>query len=388
MIADPRRIAVAFAGGCAFLNLYTVQALLPFMAREFRIGAPEASVILTAGTAAVALVAPFAGALSDIVGRKRIIVIAMALLLIPTLLAATAAGPPELVLWRFVQGLLLPPIFTVTVAYIGDEWPPGEATSVVGLYTACSAVGGFLGRLVPGALADSFGWRGGFVAVAVINLVCLIAVALLMTRETRFVKASNLSTSLRQMLAHLRNPTLVATYAVGFGVAFCFMANFTYVSFHLAAPPYNRSAFFLGSMFVVYLVGSSLAPWVGRFIHRLGRRTFVLGILGVWAFGQCLTLLPSVPVILLGLTIFSACGILVQATSTGFVAVSAPFGTSAAVGLYVTFFYIGSTIGGWLPGYAYEAGGWPAIVAVVLTMLATMATIVFTLWREAKPGTV
>jgi len=54
----------------------------------------------------------------------------------------------------------------------------------------------------------------------------------------------------------------------------------------------------------------------------------------------------------------------------------------------VTFFYIGSTIGGWLPGYVYEAGGWPAIVAVVLTMLATMATIVFTLWREAKPGTV
>ena len=62
MITDPRRIAVAFAGACAFLNLYTVQALLPFMAQEFGIGAAEASIILTAGTAAVALTAPFAGA--------------------------------------------------------------------------------------------------------------------------------------------------------------------------------------------------------------------------------------------------------------------------------------------------------------------------------------
>lgn len=384
MIIDPRRIAVASAGACAFLNLYTVQALLPFMARDFGIGAAEASIILTAGTAAVALTAPFAGAISDLVGRKRMIVAAMALLLVPTLLAATAVGPSELVLWRFVQGLLLPPIFTVTVAYIGNEWPPGEATAVVGLYTACSAFGGFLGRLVPGALAASFGWRGGFVAVAAINLVCLVAVALLLKPETRFVKASTLVASLRQMLAHLRNPTLVATYAVGFGVAFCFMATFTYVSFHLAAPPYNRSALFLGSMFVVYLVGSSLAPWVGRFIHRLGRRVFVLVALGIWAFGDCLTLLPPVPAILIGLTLFSACGILVQATSTGFVTVSAPFGTSAAVGLYVTFFYVGSTIGGWLPGYAYEAGGWPAVIVIVLAMLAAMATIVLAFWREPK----
>jgi predicted MFS family arabinose efflux permease len=167
---------------------------------------------------------------------------------------------------------------------------------------------------------------------------------------------------------------------------FCFLATFTYVSFHLAAPPYNRSAAFLGAMFVVYLVGSSLAPWVGSFIHLLGRRVFVLWVIAVWAGGLSLTLLPSVPAMLVGLAIFSSCGILVQATATGFVAISAPAGTSAAVGLYVSFFYLGGTIGGWLPGYAYETGGWPAVIAVVLTTLAAMATIVLTSWREPVAG--
>ena len=38
----------------------------------------------------------------------------------------------QLVVWRFVQGLLLPPIFAVTVAYIGDEWPPREVAGVAG----------------------------------------------------------------------------------------------------------------------------------------------------------------------------------------------------------------------------------------------------------------
>src|SRR5437762_259887 len=83
MFADPRRIAVAFCAIGAFLHLYAPQAVLPMMAREYGVGAADASLIITAGTLAVAATAPFAGALSDVIGRKRLIVVAMALLLIP-----------------------------------------------------------------------------------------------------------------------------------------------------------------------------------------------------------------------------------------------------------------------------------------------------------------
>ena len=52
-----------------------------------------------------------------------------------------------LIFWRAVQGLVLPPIFAVTVAYIGDEWPPREATTAAGIYSSGSSIGGFTGRL-------------------------------------------------------------------------------------------------------------------------------------------------------------------------------------------------------------------------------------------------
>ena len=84
------------------------------------------------------------------------------------------------------------------------------------------------------------------------------------------MRATDIGASLRQMLAHLRNPKLLATYAVGFGVLFNFIATFTYLSFHLAAPPFNRSPAFLGSIFVVYLVGSVASLYLGR-RHRLAR---------------------------------------------------------------------------------------------------------------------
>jgi MFS transporter, YNFM family, putative membrane transport protein len=382
MPIDTRRIAIVFAAGGAFLHLYAPQTVLPMMSAEYGIGAADASLIVTAGTLAVALTAPFTGALSDVLGRKRVIVVAMALLLIPATMTAFAPTFQQLVFWRFVHGLLLPPIFAVTVAYIGDEWPPGEANGVFGLYTAASAVGGFFGRFIPGMMMDQFGWRGGFLALAALTAVCLAGVAILLPRETKFVRAAGMAASGRQMLAHLRNPRLIATYAVGFGVLFNFIATFTYISFHLAAPPFNRSPAFLGMIFVVYLVGSAAALWLGRAIAWLGRRTFVLCVLGLWACGLLLTLIPSVTAIVAGLVICSTCGILTQASSTSFVAITAKTGTSAAVGLYVTSFYVGGTFAGYFPGLAYEAGGWTAAMALVLVMIAAQAVIVATAWRN------
>ena len=94
--------------------------------------------------------------------------------------------------------------------------------AVIGLYTACSAAGGFLGRFIPGAFEEAYSWRGGYLAIATLNLVCLAVVVLLLPREKNFEKASSLAASIGQMLRHLRNPKLLATYAVGFGVMFKF----------------------------------------------------------------------------------------------------------------------------------------------------------------------
>ena len=191
MLIDPRRIAIVFCAVCAFLHLYSPQAVLPLMAQEFGVGAASASLIITASTLAVAATAPFTGALSDLLGRKRVIVAAMVLMLVPGVMLPLSGSFNELIFWRFVQGLLLPPIFAVAIAYIGDEWPPQQATGVIGSYTAASAVAGFVGRFIPGILLAYVGWRGGFAALAVLTAACLVIVATLLPREKNFVRASN-----------------------------------------------------------------------------------------------------------------------------------------------------------------------------------------------------
>ena len=142
MAIDFRRLAVATAGFSTFLHLYAPQALLPELARAFGVGAGEISAMITAGTLAIALTAPFTGAAADVLGRKRLITAAMFAATVPTVMVALSADVHTIIAWRFVQGLLLPPIFTVLLAYVGDEWPPSEIAGVAGVYVAGSKSSG------------------------------------------------------------------------------------------------------------------------------------------------------------------------------------------------------------------------------------------------------
>lgn len=382
MAFDPRKLAVATTGYCAFLNLYAPQALLPELAREFAASPAQISVVMTAGTSAVALAAPFVGAIADVLGRKRVITTAMLAVAIPMALIALAPDVQSMIVWRFVQGLLLPPIFAVAVAYIGDEWPTPDVPGVAGMYVTGASIGGFCGRFVPGVLADLVGWRGAFLTLAVMSLAGAILVAATLAHERGFVRSEGFAASARQMLRHLKNPQLLATYAIGFGVLFNFIAVFTYVNFHLAAPPYGFSSTLLGTIFVTYLAGAAVAPMIGWAVARFGRRRFVLGVLGAWIGGALLLLAQPVAAILTGLLLCAVCGMLSQAISTGYVTAIANDGRSSAVGLYVTAFYVGGSMGALLPGLAWDAGGWPACVTMVLVMLAAMSSIAALAYRR------
>lgn len=374
------RLAAGLAGYCTFINLYSPQAILPLLSDEFGAGPAQIANIISAGTLAVALIAPFSGTVADVLGRKRVIVTAMIVLAIPTVMAALAPTLNALIFWRFVQGLAMPPVFAVTIAYLGEELPPHEATAAAGIYTSGASLGGFSGRLFTGVLSDLFGWRYAIGFLAVLTLAGAVIVMITLPRERKFVRSEGLVASAKQMLRHFRNPQLIATYAVGFGVLFNFIATFTYISFRLAQPPYALSATWLGAIFVVYLVGSAVAPMTGFAVGRFGRRTVMLATIGVWAIGVALTLFAPLWIILIGLTICAGCGLLCQAISTGYVTVTAQAGRSSAVGLYVTSFYLGGSFGAAIGGFAWIFGGWPACVAVMALMLAIMATIVATTW--------
>lgn len=380
-----RTAGVFAAGFCTFINLYTPQAFLPTLAADLGTTAGAVSLSITVTLLAVALVAPLAGAISDRLGRKRIILAACGAVIVPTLLVAHSTSLESLLVWRFVQGLLLPFIFTVTVAYVADECSGADSIRVSGIYASGTIFGGFSGRFIGGFVADLAGWRAVFVVLAALTALGTLLVAWAMPSEQRFRPLQGgLGTTLAAYRDHLRNGRLLATCGLGFGMLFSTVATFTFVNFHLAQPPFSLSPSSLGSIFAVYLLGMITTPLATRVAVTIGRRQALLAAIACAAVGMGLTLAPALVLVIAGLALVTGGLFVVQALSLGFIGAAVPRARSSAVGLYVTIFYIGGAIGGFAPGWVWHRFGWPGVVALILAVLAIMASIGAVAWRQ-KP---
>ncbi len=385
MIAN-RQAGVAAAGFCTFINLYSTQAILPTLAREFGASLTHTGLTVTATLVAVALVAPFVGSVSDALGRRRLIVGASLALVAPTLLGAFAPDLDALVLCRFLQGLLLPFIFAVTVAYIADECPGAEAVRVTGTYAIGTIVGGFAGRFVAGWVTEYGGWRLAFLVLGAMTLLCAGVIAACLPPEQRFRPVRGWRGTLAGFADQFGNPQVMATCAIGFAVLFSMVATFTYANFLLAAPPFGLGPAGLGSVFVIYLLGVVATPVATRLALRFGRRRTVLLAASVGMAGLLLTLLPSLPGILSGMALVAAAIFTEQVLSLGYVASAARSSRSTAVGLYVTSYYVGGSLGGLLPAGIWAHAGWPGCVALVLGVQAAATLVTQLVWPRHPPA--
>ncbi|HEY9640956.1 MAG TPA: MFS transporter [Coleofasciculaceae cyanobacterium] len=382
LLQPNRAIAIAFVGFCSFLNLYAPQPLLPLLTQIFHASKVEVSLTVSATTAAVALSAPWAGLLSDLLGRKRMIVPALLLLSLFTGLTATASGLHALVVWRFLQGLLMAVVFAVSIAYVSEEWAGAGVGAAMAIYITGNVLGGFSGRVLSGWVADTWGWRWVFIMLSGLTLMGALVSWVGLPNSKSFKAKQNIRSSIWAMGRHLRNPRLIAAYAVGFNILFSNVAIFTYVNFYLSAPPFSLNTIALGLIFCVYLLGVVITPIAGRWIGRLGYRRSLMVAISMICIGMLLTLVPALGMIILGLAI-SASGIFIcQSITTSYVGTTADEARSSATGLYVCAYYTGGSLGAILPGCFWSMGQWTACVVLILAIQLMTASLAMAYWKK------
>jgi len=382
-------VAVTLCGVCAFLEVYCTQPLLPLLARIFHASKTGVGMTVSAATLGVAISAPIFGALTERLPRKRVIVISLLGISVPTLLAATSASLPQLIFWRFLQGIMVPGVVAVVVTYIGEEWPPERVALIMSFYVSGTALGGFFGRVSAGILADHFSWRVSFLALGVASLAGGAAVAAWLPHGRRRAIAPQSSDArpsfLSQVRILFRNRRLVATFAVGFNVLFSLVGVFTWITFYLSAAPFSLSTTALSSLFFVYLIGLVVTPGAGYVITRVGLRAGIAGAICCAIAGVLLTLAPSLPIVIVGLTMLSSGVFIAQTASQSHLREAAPSGARVtAAGLYITCYYLGGTAAGVVPGAFWAFGKWPACVAFIVVMQLMALGIALVGWRTTS----
>ncbi len=259
--SDPRArrasLALFLAGIVVFASLYATQPLLPELSREFGVSPAASALTVSLSTLGLAVGLLIGGPVSERVGRTPLVHLSLAAATVLGLLCAVSPSWPLLLVGRALQGLALAGLPAVGVAYLIEELHPQIAGRATGLYIGGNAIGGMLGRLISGALAEIGGWRLAVGGIGLLALGCTVAVALLLPPSRRFRPADAgwavLATNTRRVLS---DPVLLGLYALAALLMGTFVAVFNALSFRLEAPPYALSTAEAGLVFLVYALGS------------------------------------------------------------------------------------------------------------------------------------
>src|SRR5690606_10568908 len=231
--------------------------------------------------------------LADRWGRKQLMVVS---LLATALLGLLVVAIPDwswVLVLRALLGIAVSGVPAVAMVYLAEEMEPEALGVAMGLYIGGSGLGGMVGRLLVGPLADHTSWR---VALGVLGLLALANAALFWWLLPATRHAPRGLVDRRSFLLALRNQFRDAALPWLFAEAFLIMGTFVmlynYIGFRLAAPPYGLSHTAISLIFLVYLLGTGSSAWIGALAGRLGRRKVLWLMIAVMAAGVALTGLP------------------------------------------------------------------------------------------------
>lgn len=357
-------LALFLAGVATFALLYSTQALLPLISGDFGVTASAASWTVSAATGALALFVLPMSALSERFGRRTVMTASLGIAVTVGLLVPFAPSVGALIALRAVQGAALAGLPASATAYLAEEVRPKALITAIGLFVAGNSVGGMSGRVITGWVAQEWGWRVAVGTIGVVAVACAVAFRLLLPAPKHF-KAGSLRPRVlaRTVRAHLSNPLLRRLYAIGALFMTVFGAVYTVIGYRLTDAPFSLPQGIIGSIFLVYLVGTVSASTAGKLVGRLGRRGSLYLAGGTTTLGLLLSLADSLVLVLLGLVLITAGFFAGHAVASSSVSHTAKEGRAQASALYQSAYYVGSSAGSTLGAIAFHAGGWSGTVA-------------------------
>ncbi|AWV00309.1 MFS transporter [Burkholderia sp. JP2-270] len=375
------RIAFFLCGFAAFLNLYSTQGILHELAATFGVSAERAGQGVSATTTAVAIIAPFVGTLAARIERRVAISLAAVAVALPVVWSAHAASFASFLGARFAAGLLMPFIFALSIAYIGERFDHGTSAEIGALFVAGTTLGGFAGRFATNLLTSMWGWRHALDIVAALCFVAGVAIYASLPAAGRLARRSGHEADTGPSSRVVTRGPLLASFAIGACVLASQVATFTFVGLRLARAPFGFGTVEIGAIYAVFLVAVVVTPLAGRLARRRGPRAPGLAAAALAIGGALLTLSDSVPVILAGLALSSTAVFVEQASANAFISQAASTARSTAIGIYLSCYYFGGSLGSILPLPGWHRWGWAGCVAFVVVAQAIVGVLVYRFWR-------
>lgn len=269
------------ARGFLFLLLFTLIAVsieldiflpsLPQMKEYFQVHTETIEWVLTINFLGLFISGLFCGWISDVYGRKNVILVGMAIFVLGSMGCVLATSMPLFLLFRLLQGLGCGAPATIAFTAVCDVYPPLKATHVISIFNGVITASAVGAPLLGVFLGNHWGWRANFVFIGAIALFALGLLFLFfeetLHRQRRMLKIKQLIQDIQIIASSLIFWKQGLVAILMYAALIVFLVNFpllTMDSLHISRSYYGCLQ--AGIMFF-FVLGSFLC---NRLIKKIG----------------------------------------------------------------------------------------------------------------------
>lgn len=386
-------LLLCIMGGLAiFSSTMAKNPALPLFTRSMDVPLSTVGYIAAASTIVGIVVSVPAGILSDIIGRRRVILIAAVVFATAPFLYLVIAAPWQLVLVRIYHGLATAILGPVALAAVADTFEKGRGERM-GWYSSATMIGRFLAPLVGGLLifGENFHWvylADGFAGILALLAAVRLPLASAPSKPLREAFGQQRSTYSQEARSILRHLGILATSGVEAVQYFAFGSLETFFPIYLNEQ-LGYPAWKIGLLFTAQILAATLTkPMMGRLSDRYGRiRMIVSGLILGGAATSTIVLSSDYVVIMILMALFGLGLATVTASTAALVADLSPSqGRGTALGILSSIMDVGQATGPIVTGVLVSAFSYAIAFASVGILLIVVSLTFGLLVHPHLPG--
>ncbi|AJX13980.1 MFS transporter [Burkholderia ubonensis] len=373
---------VALLAACcaaSVANVYYAQPLLDSIARDFAIPHAEVGGVITATQLGCALALLFVVPLGDLLNRKRLLAVQLALLTAACIGVAASASRVGLLAGMAGIGLLGTAMTQGLIACAAALAGDGERGRVVGAAQGGVVIGLLIARSVAGVVTDLAGWRAVYLASAATAIVMGVVLSRLLPDARAPRERIGYAALLASMGFLLRRDRVLQVRGMLALLMFAAFSIFwSALVLPLSAPPHAMSHTAIGAFGLVGALGAAAAARAGRLADRgLGQATTGAALVLLVASWLPLAFTTSsIPLLIVGIVLLDIGGQAIHVVNQSMILGARPDAHARLVGCYMLFYSVGSGLGAIASTLVYARAGW----AGVCVLGAAVSVVALAFW--------
>ncbi|MGB5868032.1 MAG: MFS transporter [Arcobacteraceae bacterium] len=352
--------------------MYATQPIQPLLAKEFQISIVEASSFTAVIMLFLAIAPIIYGYILEHVVAKKVLLLASIILFITNILLSLSNSYEMFLAIRTAEAIVIPAILTASMSILASD--KVNLKFNMSIYVASTVFGGLVGRVMSGFIATEFGWRMVFIGLSFALLIGIFFI-----NKLKFSGEANITKPKLKDIVHiLQDKRFILIYTLMFIVFFVFAGLLNILPFKMKAEFPDVSETQIGLLYLGYGVGIVVSLSIHKIINFFTKelRTIIFGLIVFIIATLCF--LFSNPYIVFAMVFLFCFGMFTIHTVATRLANSLKESQKAITsGMYLSFYYIGGTIGSIIPPIVYAQYGWNNTIYLFALLLLFILLIVF-----------